>query len=785
MLDITKRGGVMLAVMALIGAVLASAVSAQTVTTPYAEKTTSLSACVGDAIEEHGFVDIDSLGADWQDAINCLAYYGITVGTGDGTTYSPGNNVTRGQMALFLYRTATAAGVKIDAETERAAMYSDIGELGDEWQTAIKALYAHNIMTGRKDARLPGVESSDTFVPHGAITRAEMGHYLRNLMRAARPDLFNDDGELDGVTLDHFEDARTGTPGPINDAIAEIYELGITVGTSATPPRAFSPADPVTRGQMALFLTRTLAHTSARPAGFTVQQDGSSVVASLRDRNFSPVIDAYVDVFVADAEDAEDALARDGSCDQGAVREAPRYYHDACEIDVGDIQTTEAGDAVIDLSRDIGNDGLVAWVWSGDLGDSVGDEADEDDLIEVRFTGDTLPPPTAEMLKISYSGLRTNPADETPILTARSGAKVRVNLQLQGRYDYGDDEEYYNSPSPAGGAEYSVEISTYVPDATMPTNRVGLYSEKVVLDADGAGSFDLPTRTADSYDVTYTLTEVRGNIRPDDSAAMTVKFRSGDSEVTTVIVNPVRDSLSVADNSRNAVRVTVLDQYGRAMNRVAVLLSSDRDLATSSPWSLTREGPFTTRRNGAVISYTYTGTAAVETLTARWESTPRDKATGDTESYDAKPDPFVCPEAGTATYRADPDGDGGKTEADGLQDVVCATAKVYWTGTAEPGEATARTVLDADTDANTITVDTAVDGAVTPVVLMYDDGDYFNIGGPVSMAAFEERLTSRLEAIESHTGDTTPPDSPTLAWSNYDPDEPADESITDWELTIP
>ena len=40
------------------------------------------------------------------DAINCVAYYGITNGTGDGSAYSPNQDVTRAEMAVFIARAA-------------------------------------------------------------------------------------------------------------------------------------------------------------------------------------------------------------------------------------------------------------------------------------------------------------------------------------------------------------------------------------------------------------------------------------------------------------------------------------------------------------------------------------------------------------------------------------------------------------------------------------------------------------------------------------------------------
>ena len=54
---------------------------------------------MGPALEDAGFTDLGALDAAVAN-INCLAYYGVTIGYGDGT-FGPGNDVTRGQMVLL------------------------------------------------------------------------------------------------------------------------------------------------------------------------------------------------------------------------------------------------------------------------------------------------------------------------------------------------------------------------------------------------------------------------------------------------------------------------------------------------------------------------------------------------------------------------------------------------------------------------------------------------------------------------------------------------------------
>ena len=53
--------------------------------------------------------------------INCLAYYGVTIGYGDGT-FRPENDVSRGEMVLFMERAAAIAGADAEAVVGDFAM---------------------------------------------------------------------------------------------------------------------------------------------------------------------------------------------------------------------------------------------------------------------------------------------------------------------------------------------------------------------------------------------------------------------------------------------------------------------------------------------------------------------------------------------------------------------------------------------------------------------------------------------------------------------------------------
>ena len=198
------------------------------------------SACVGDATGDMMFSDV-SEGHAFRGAINCLAYYGVTVGYGDGT-FRPNADVARYEMVLFMERAAAAAGADADA------VVGDFAETGSD-----------------------------------PVNRGDMALLIARLLVAATTDespinVTNaDDGTfaVEGVTgddVDYFADSRRLQNRVHDSAASALYELGVAKGTGMG---YFSPADTVSRGAMAAFITRALAHTSARPEGLTIQSSRS------------------------------------------------------------------------------------------------------------------------------------------------------------------------------------------------------------------------------------------------------------------------------------------------------------------------------------------------------------------------------------------------------------------------------------------------------------------------------------------------------------------------------
>ena len=371
------------------------------------------SACVGAAGSHDAmFGDVSEDNVHAGD-INCIAYYGITVGMGDGT-YAPDANVTAFEMRLFVQRTADLMG-------------ADGG------------------------AVLAGVELSDP------VTRLEMAKLMFGLVDDIRDDVrINRDGDYqvdsDGDNVwedvdDYFQDARAQVPIADSNLIGATYELGITRGTSAnvsTPDSTFEPSANVTRAQMASFITRTLDHSNLRPEGLAIQENNNDdTQVSYRDGDFAPIEDARIDVFSSlypdDAFDPDD-----GECETRFTKDEGGGS-DRCEIDIGDQLTHDDGNVEFTLASKAdpitaecgtggpfvfktataGADERSFWAWTG----SLGDEVDEDTtLAELESVDRPMGGPAPDKAHIT-GGLPTDSE------LAKMGETVTFNVQIQA----GDD----------------------------------------------------------------------------------------------------------------------------------------------------------------------------------------------------------------------------------------------------------------------------------------------------------------------------------------------------------
>jgi hypothetical protein len=174
------------------------------------------------------FVDVAATNPFCAD-ITWLAGTGITQGV-DDTHYAPGQDVTRGQMAIFLFRLANPG---------EAAPVCTVKPFDDVPANAIscgpiKWLVAAGVANG--------VDATH-FAPQAKVTRGQMALFLYRLVHGG--------SNAPACTEAPFSDVAVNSLAC--GAIAWLADTGITTGTAQG---LFSPANSVTRGQMAAFLHR-------------------------------------------------------------------------------------------------------------------------------------------------------------------------------------------------------------------------------------------------------------------------------------------------------------------------------------------------------------------------------------------------------------------------------------------------------------------------------------------------------------------------------------------------
>jgi len=165
--------------------------------------------------------------------IETLFHYGITGGCGGGN-YCPGNPVTRAQMAVFLLKTEHGA------EYLPPACHGVFGDVPCPSQFAdwIEQLAAEGITGGC---------GSGNYCPGNPVTRAQMAVFLlkvehgTSFVPPACTGLFGDVACPGGFAVDWIE---------------LLYTEGVTGGCQASP-LLYCPNNPNTRGQMAVFITKT------------------------------------------------------------------------------------------------------------------------------------------------------------------------------------------------------------------------------------------------------------------------------------------------------------------------------------------------------------------------------------------------------------------------------------------------------------------------------------------------------------------------------------------------
>lgn len=174
-------------------------------------------------------------GAFFDTAVRWLTAHGITTGVNNNpTVFAPGDDVTRGQMAAFLWR-------MMDQRPASATCgFADVPS-GASFDRAVCWLAANAVTNG--------VDPAGTrFAPSRPVTRVQMALFLHRLA-----------GSPPAGPVPRFTDVPAGTE--VAAAVDWLRRHNLTTGLNNSPTR-FGPSGTVTRGQMAAFLYR-LATTPA------------------------------------------------------------------------------------------------------------------------------------------------------------------------------------------------------------------------------------------------------------------------------------------------------------------------------------------------------------------------------------------------------------------------------------------------------------------------------------------------------------------------------------------
>ena len=642
-----------LGVLGLVGSLLAVSAGPAAAEDGEADNLATFSACVGSAAESVGFRDVPS-GSVSEDAINCVVHYGIMPETSQ-RRFSPSVGVTRRQMALFLIRAAEPAGIEIPEAEDQG--FRDIERLPREVRDAINQLVDLGITRGT---------TRSIFAPDTVVTRLQMTQFLARFLELAPVGEGGVDIRDVDPDDDHFRDLEDLAYEP-SDAIRALFELGVTTGTTAT---TFSPYDPVTRAQMAMFISRTLAHTNARPAGVTTQaeltsvtaEDTAHIVVSVRNEDHLPVADAPVDLFYAPA--GNDAFGSNGRCSRTVVAEVGDRR---CVIDRSD-ETTD-GDGNLSYTM-IVDEGLMLWAWSGDTGDRF--DADVTDYASLEFTApnkvaafvvtDDMHPkarklPFGRSVEFTFQLVDD---DENPV--AREGVEIRIRSRERNNRRVVEDR-----------------TRTYETDSD---GRVELHFRLVDPDSDGDdvdGTLDLDVLQAEGLEVI------------DETAVGVVdgtllQWSDDDGEAAALVLEQsavFNRATDTGSGVRNRVTASLVDQYGDPIRGVRVnFVSNDDDgLGQNSDDSVRNAYRKTTSSRGTAIVTYYrdSDAAAIETINA-----------------------FT----------------------DGKVDLDAEPIEHYWVADTPEGETITGEVLYHDDDTNTVVLKPDDDG---PYVIFYDLNDQFNV----------------------------------------------------------
>ena len=363
---------VLCATVAMVPQTASAAAWAPSATADLPGALTGYRACPNTSAADAGFTDVSDA------SVNCIKMFGITNGK-TATTYDPSGSVTREEMALFLSRMYTPAGLAAGTGTFTA--FTDITGLAAATQTAINSIAASGITVGT---------STGTYSPADNVSREDMAVFLNRMF-----DLLKDNDTDNNGTATALSTVGTIANGGYNftdiagisheglRAVVRLYDVGVIAGAGIGA--TYRPADDITRLEMATMMTGVLNHTQARPAGVSIQTPltgatGTSLNAaagsmatqiSVRNADFTPQSNTVVEVIKHTQSTAAAAVAAPafhavlGTCTTANVVASGTTE---CYIDAGDYVTNALGNKAGPAQTQAAENTLTWYAWTGASG---------------------------------------------------------------------------------------------------------------------------------------------------------------------------------------------------------------------------------------------------------------------------------------------------------------------------------------------------------------------------------------------------------------------------------
>jgi len=564
------------------------------------------SACTG--APAAGFTDTTSTDVD------CIKMHGITTGV-TATTYEPTASVPRYQMALYLTRMATSAGHTLGSGADQG--FTDISGYSAAIQTAINQLKQLGVTTGT---------TATTYSPGDNVTREQMAMFVERLLAKTAVGVGGEKDSVSSLTLYvndtggtyNYDDIDTGSVTyEGHNAIAEIYQLGITGDSVLGTNRTFNPSADITRATMATWVANALGHTNARPAGVIVQTAKASGYAnntpnihvSYRDADRKPVQGTIIDVFhwVNSTTEGNTSpfSATTGKCNGNPT--AVSNSLTACTLDAGDMATDSSGNLPVFASTSVADaTTATVYAWTAAAGTAFVEATHLADAGSVSISS------SAAATKLMISANLPAAADTAAHVTkALFGTSVTVTVQATVPHATLSNQRV-NVPESGIHIAFTEQVKTASGGTVLSQSTT-----VVATDATGAASYtftqaDPSTATGSERYVTVTV----GNHTSAANAAAspTTITRNQQSALaialgaeTAVVAN---DPLGDGDAAASII-VDFLDAT-KAVSRATVAQNSALYLAgsTTAPVARSVTATLTDQYGGAITGNTGTWTAS-------------------------------------------------------------------------------------------------------------------------------------------------------------------------------